>query len=59
MQKPEQKKDKDGEKKEQKSPRQRRVIPDEEKAKRGRWVILFVLIASIMFSYFFSLGSRR
>jgi hypothetical protein len=60
MEKPELKKEKDTtHKKEEKPTRQRKSLPDEERAKRGRWVILFVLLASIMLSYFFSLGSRH
>lgn len=41
-----------------KKPQHRKVRPIEEKAKRGRWVILVALIATLMLSYFFSLGSR-
>lgn len=60
MAKPELKKEKDTQnKKEEKQARQRKSLPDEERAKRGRWVILFVLLASIMLSYFFSLGAKR
>ncbi len=33
----------------------RKILPDEEKQKRGRWIILLVFFISLFFSYVFSL----
>lgn len=33
----------------------RKIVPEEEKHKKGRWVILLIFFASLFFSYVFSL----
>ncbi|HZZ98328.1 MAG TPA: hypothetical protein VFG51_00165 [Candidatus Saccharimonadia bacterium] len=39
-------------------PLHRKVKPPEEKAKRGRWLIIVLLIATLFLSYAFSLSGR-
>jgi uncharacterized integral membrane protein len=43
---------------EKEKPQHRKVKPVEEKAKRGRWVIIVALLLTLILSYCFSLGNR-
>jgi hypothetical protein len=39
-------------------PMHRKIKPPEERAKRGRWIIIVLLIATLFLSYAFSLSNR-